>query len=139
MIEDPYNRDIKLFLWMQDITDKKTKQLEIREPSEKDGMTGVYNRKTAEDLICNNLKKRVPGIFLLVDMVKLKKIKDELGHKEGDKAIKGMATILKGHFHHKDIIGRIGGDEFVVLAAPYNKKILPMNPYTIKLTWPCTK
>lgn len=47
-------------------------------------------------------------------MDKLKKINDELGHKEGDKAIKGMATILKGHFHHKDIIGRIGGDEFVV-------------------------
>lgn len=55
---------------------------------------------------------------MLVDMDKLKKINDELGHKEGDKAIKGMATILKGHFHHKDIIGRIGGDEFVVLAAP---------------------
>lgn len=114
LIEDPYNQDIKLFLSMKDITEKKVKQLEIRERSEKDGMTGVYNRKTAEDLICNNLKKRVPGIFLLVDMDRLKKINDELGHKEGDKAIKGMANILKDHFHAKDIIGRIGGDEFVV-------------------------
>ena len=126
LIEDPYNRDIKLFLWMQDITDKKIKQLEIRERSEKDGMTGVYNRKTAEDLICQNLKKNVPGIFLLVDMDRLKQVNDELGHKEGDKAIKGMANILKDHFRHKDIIGRIGGDEFVVYlpGAAKNKEIM---------------
>ena len=126
LIEDPYNRDIKLFLWMQDITDKKSKQLEIRERSEKDGMTGVYNRKTAEDLICRNLKKNVPGIFLLVDMDRLKQVNDELGHKEGDKAIKEMATILKGYFRQKDIIGRIGGDEFVVYlpGAAKNKEIM---------------
>ena len=111
---------------MQDITDKKSKQLEIRERSEKDGMTGVYNRKTAEDLICRNLKKNVPGIFLLVDMDRLKQVNDELGHKEGDKAIKEMATILKGYFRQKDIIGRIGGDEFVVYlpGAAKNKEIM---------------
>ena len=127
LIADPYNQDIKLFMWMQDITDKKIKQLEIRERSEKDGMTGVYNRKTAEDLIGHNLKKNVPGILLLVDMDRLKQINDELGHKEGDKAIKGMAKILKDHFRQNDIIGRIGGDEFVVYLpdAAKNKETIP--------------
>jgi diguanylate cyclase (GGDEF)-like protein len=114
LIEDPYNQDIKLFLWMQDITEEKVKQLEIRERSEKDGMTGVYNRKTAEELIYNNLKNKVPGIFLLVDMDRLKYINDVHGHKEGDKAIRGMAEILKSQFRSNDIVGRIGGDEFVI-------------------------
>ena len=114
LIEDPYNQDIKLFLWMQDITEEKVKQLEIRERSEKDGMTGVYNRKTAEELIYNNLKNKVPGIFLLVDMDRLKYINDVHGHKEGDRAIRGMAEILKSQFRSNDIVGRIGGDEFVI-------------------------
>ena len=72
------------------------------------------------------MKKQVPGIFLLVDMDRLKQVNDELGHKEGDKAIKEMATILKGYFRQKDIIGRIGGDEFVVYlpGAAKNKEII---------------
>ena len=142
LIEDPYDQDIKLFLWMRDITEDKIQQLEIRERSEKDGMTGVYNRKTAEDLICKNLKNNVPGIFLLVDMDRLKQINDQLGHKEGDKAIKGMATILKSQFRSSDIVGRIGGDEFVVylpgaaknketMSEVFGKLIEKLNSFTV--------
>ena len=142
LIEDPYNQDIKLFLRMRDITEEKIKQLEIRERSEKDGMTGVYNRKTAEDLICQHLKKDARGIFLLVDMDRLKQINDVLGHKEGDKAIKGMAKILQSQFRSSDIVGRIGGDEFVVylpgaaknketMSEVFGKLIKKLNSFTV--------
>lgn len=142
LIEDPYNQDIKLFLRMRDITEEKIKQMEIRERSEKDGMTGVYNRKTAEDLICQNLKKDTRGIFLLVDMDRLKQINDVLGHKEGDKAIKGMANILQSQFRSSDIVGRIGGDEFVVylpgaaknketMSEVFGKLLKKLNTFTV--------
>lgn len=142
LIEDPYNQDIKLFLRMRDITEEKIKQLEIRERSEKDGMTGVYNRKTAEDLICQHLKNDGRGIFLLVDMDRLKQINDVLGHKEGDKAIKGMAKILQSQFRSSDIVGRIGGDEFVVylpgaaknketMSEVFGKLIKKLNSFTV--------
>ena len=114
LMEDPYNQDIKMFVWMRNITEEKIRQIEIRERSEKDAMTGVYNRKTAEDLICKSLRDDSKGMFLIVDMDKLKQINDVHGHKEGDKAIKGMAQIIKSHFRTSDIIGRIGGDEFII-------------------------
>lgn len=114
LMEDPYNQDIKMFVWMRNITEEKIRQLEIKERSEKDAMTGVYNRKTAEDLISKSLRNESKGMFLIVDMDKLKQINDVHGHKEGDRAIKGMAQIIKSHFRTSDIIGRIGGDEFII-------------------------
>jgi diguanylate cyclase (GGDEF)-like protein len=46
----------------------------------------------------------------------MKQVNDTLGHQEGDKALIEIATILKEVFRESDIIGRIGGDEFAVLA-----------------------
>lgn len=50
------------------------------------------------------------------DMDGLKKINDSYGHKEGDFALKKAAQLLKNSFRSVDIIARIGGDEFTVLA-----------------------
>jgi two-component system, cell cycle response regulator len=46
----------------------------------------------------------------------MKWINDNLGHKEGDLALSDTAKILKNTFRESEIIGRIGGDEFAVLA-----------------------
>ena len=53
------------------------------------------------------------GMFLIIDLDRLKHINDQYGHKEGDRAIISLAKILKAHFRSSDIVGRIGGDEFV--------------------------
>jgi len=55
-------------------------------------------------------------VFLLyADVDKMKSINDALGHKEGDEALKEVATILKTTCREADIIGRLGGDEFAIL------------------------
>jgi diguanylate cyclase (GGDEF)-like protein len=57
------------------------------------------------------------GIFLLyADLDNLKKINDNYGHRIGDLALVDIAQVMKETFRDPDIIARIGGDEFVVLA-----------------------
>src|SRR5210317_561620 len=52
--------------------------------------------------------------FLFADMDNLKLINDTFGHQEGDKAIQAFCSIIKETFRKSDIMGRYGGDEFVI-------------------------
>lgn len=85
-----------------------------------DDLTGLYNRRGFQTLarqhmkMADRMRKRVSHIF--VDLDGLKEINDMLGHREGDLALIETADLLKETFRETDIIARIGGDEFVVLA-----------------------
>lgn len=82
--------------------------------SEHDLMTGLLNRISAENQICNFINSNHDyGILLLIDLDDLKGINDTYGHEEGDKAIVGIADTLKKTFKESDVIGRLGGDEFI--------------------------
>ena len=52
--------------------------------------------------------------LILLDLNKFKPINDDYGHHEGDFALKSFASVMQDAFREVDIIGRIGGDEFVV-------------------------
>lgn len=94
--------------------------MKLREKSLIDELTGLYNRRGFFSLGNKQISiaNRCGNRFLLVfaDLDKLKWINDNLGHNEGDNAIIDVANIFKGVFRESDIIGRIGGDEFVVIA-----------------------
>jgi diguanylate cyclase (GGDEF)-like protein len=95
-------------------------QVKARNLSLKDDLTGLYNRRGflefAEQHV--RLAQRNVRTLLLIfaDLDKLKTINDTFGHREGDEAIKAAAAILNATFRRSDIIARIGGDEFTVLA-----------------------
>lgn len=55
-------------------------------------------------------------LLIFIDMDDLKIINDHYGHSEGDKALEAVARLLQATFRESDIIGRMGGDEFAVLA-----------------------
>lgn len=55
-------------------------------------------------------------LLFFADLDKMKQINDTLGHQEGDNALVETAAILKEVFRESDIIGRMGGDEFAILA-----------------------
>ena len=103
-----------------DITDRKRLERRLRKLSLMDSLTGLYNRRGffahAEHLmkIAGRTKNRLTLVFADVD--DLKSINDTWGHGEGDKALVETATFLKTVFRESDIIARVGGDEFVVLA-----------------------
>ncbi|HAM53563.1 MAG TPA: hypothetical protein DCP92_23795 [Nitrospiraceae bacterium] len=103
----------------KDITDLKQMEEKLRVFSFTDDLTGLYNRRGCFALIEQQFKlsKRLKkGIFMLyADLDNLKAINDTLGHQEGDRALVDIANILRATFRESDIIGRIGGDEFVVI------------------------
>lgn len=105
---------------LTNITDRKAMEEEIRALSLRDELTALYNRRgfltLAEQHLktAARLKKKVALLYLDVD--NLKTINDTGGHRTGDRALTEVAFILKKSFRESDIVGRLGGDEFSVLA-----------------------
>jgi diguanylate cyclase (GGDEF)-like protein/PAS domain S-box-containing protein len=103
----------------RDITERKRLEEKLQTMSIMDDLTGLYNRRGFFTLAQQQMKviERTKKDMLLffADLDKMKQINDTLGHQEGDKALVEIATILKGVFRESDIIGRVGGDEFVIL------------------------
>jgi two-component system cell cycle response regulator len=85
-----------------------------------DELTGLYNRRgflrLAEHQIKLSHRKGRGYSLTFVDMDELKLINDRHGHQEGDEALRQAADVLRASFRESDVIGRIGGDEFVALA-----------------------
>ncbi|MCC5832848.1 MAG: GGDEF domain-containing response regulator [Chlamydiales bacterium] len=95
-------------------------QQSLRALSFTDEMTGLYNRRGFFTLLEQQLllsKRTRQGFFLFViDLDYLKVINDTYGHPAGDRALMDVADCLQLSFRHHDIVGRIGGDEFAVIA-----------------------
>ena len=88
----------------------------LRQKAERDALTGLFNKGHARELIDEALA--VPDTtkaLLVLDMDGFKKVNDNLGHLFGDAVISDMALSLAEVFSPEDILGRVGGDEFVVL------------------------
>ncbi len=116
-------------IW-HDITKRKEQEEMIRALSITDQLTGLYNRRgfnTLAEQLLKIAERTRKGIFILfADVDNLKDINDKLGHKSGDEAIVEAATVLKEVFRKMDIIGRMGGDEFAVMAAEASSEYADM-------------
>jgi two-component system cell cycle response regulator len=86
-----------------------------------DDLTGLYNRRGFLSVGASHLQLAQRGgrpfVLLYADLDGLKEINDTFGHPEGDAALVKAAEILRDTFRHSDVIARMGGDEFVILAA----------------------
>ena len=87
-----------------------------------DDLTGLLNRRGFFQFAYSRIQHlsrmtELKPLVLFMDMDGLKMINDNYGHKEGDTAISAFAKILKETLREEDIIGRIGGDEFVVFSS----------------------
>lgn len=85
-----------------------------------DELTGLLNRRGFLSLAPKHVKiaERANWELLVffIDLDELKAINDNYGHPEGDKALRTVATVLRETFRTSDVVARIGGDEFIVLA-----------------------
>ncbi len=85
-----------------------------------DYLTGVLNRQTFMKLASRklqSLKENETACLLYLDLDGFKKVNDEFGHSFGDKLLQAAAKRIKSSIRSSDLLGRIGGDEFVLFLA----------------------
>ncbi len=91
-----------------------------------DPLTNLYNRRAFFALadrqirIADRSQRNLLALFIDID--DFKQINDSLGHQAGDRALYEVAHVLRATFRHSDILARIGGDEFAVLAIELDNK-----------------
>jgi diguanylate cyclase (GGDEF)-like protein len=90
---------------------------ETRRSSRLDGLTGLLNHTAAKSTLKTMVDKTKIGGSLAVAMIDIdhfKAINDTYGHPVGDQVIRGLAWLLKGRLRSVDLIGRYGGEEFLI-------------------------
>lgn len=89
----------------------------LKNQAQNDLLTQLYNRGTMEHLIDQYLVSPPPQSlqgFIIFDVDKFKSINDHLGHPVGDIVLREIAKTMKAEFRAKDLLGRMGGDEFAI-------------------------
>lgn len=99
-----------------DVTGRKRKEDRFKYLSQHDALTGLHNRAFFEEQlnIINN-SNHYPLTFISLDADCLKLVNDTMGHDQGDLLLKNLAGIVKSSLREKDILARVGGDEFIVI------------------------
>ena len=108
----------------QTLNQIQEKNLQLDTISKIDELTAVYNRRglvtQAYNVVGSPIHEGRDALIVFADLDSLKILNDQFSHEDGDFAIRSAARILKDSFRSSDIIGRIGGDEFSVLAMVEN-------------------
>ncbi len=99
---------------VDDIHEIKMSEAMLQLDTQYDYLVGAYNRKTTELFIKNHLEMTKTGVMFLLDLDNFKAINDNMGHLYGDEVLKEFYNDIAKNCRKDDIIGRIGGDEFVV-------------------------
>jgi diguanylate cyclase (GGDEF)-like protein len=90
----------------------------LREQSQRDELTGLYNRRYLHARLDSELARVQRGgklMLMMIDLDGFKRVNDEEGHDAGDKMLAAVAQALLKATRRSDVVARIGGDEFVVL------------------------
>lgn len=101
-----------------------------------DALTGILNKNACEECCRNYLSTRMPNngcAMFLIDLDDFKNVNDTLGHRAGDELLEAVGSALVNCFRSNDIVGRVGGDEFLVLLKNLSQTdYLPFNAKRIQ-------
>jgi diguanylate cyclase (GGDEF)-like protein/PAS domain S-box-containing protein len=100
---------------LNDITERKRAESAAHELASRDSVTGLLNRRGVDSALNGLLNSSRSLALLLVDLDYFKAVNDTHGHAAGDLVLREVAKVLEHSVRRTDIVGRMGGDEFVVL------------------------
>lgn len=104
----------------------KERTVELEKLSVTDQLTKLYNRRKTDETLSNEIErvKRSNNSFsiILLDIDKFKNVNDTYGHQVGDDVLKSIAKLLMLNVRKVDILGRWGGEEFLIIDAESNPK-----------------
>ena len=103
----------------EEIKRREHLELELKLQATTDPLTGLFNRRQYESLFQRELdrvRRHASALSLcVVDLDHFKKINDEHGHDVGDQVLKHVSRLFVDTLRNTDIVGRFGGEEFVLL------------------------
>ncbi len=104
---------------LRDITQRKAAEAQLAFSAFHDPLTGLANRTLildrADQMLARSRRHRQESAILFIDLDDFKDVNDSLGHQAGDALLVEVATRLVASVRETDTVGRMGGDEFVVL------------------------
>ncbi|MUJ20347.1 GGDEF domain-containing protein [Aliivibrio fischeri] len=121
-----------MIFFIRNVTSEALLSLQLNELNKKllhssriDGLTNIYNRMYMEERLierdaAKNRQVLTNSAILLLDIDLFKNINDTHGHLVGDEALKWFSSFLVAHFRTTDIIGRVGGEEFLIIVKYQN-------------------
>lgn len=101
----------------RELQEAREQEQHLRHEAETDSLTGLLN-KGAVEACCQNylqLHPQGPAAAFMLDVDDFKSINDRFGHQGGDEFLHRFADLIRGVCREEDIVGRIGGDEFIIL------------------------
>lgn len=99
----------------RDISARKVFEAKLTEMAVTDPVTGLWNRRHTTELLAADLERGQSLTVLMIDIDHFKAINDSHGHRTGDRVLTEVARRLREQVRQIDVVGRWGGEEFVVL------------------------
>ena len=113
MFKDVESDDVHVFGYAFDIENEVRDRQALLRGAQIDLFTGLYNKATTQTIISEEIRKGA-GLLILLDIDNFKTINDKFGHEAGDYILKYIADMLTDTFRQCDVVGRVGGDEFMI-------------------------
>ncbi|MEH7252683.1 diguanylate cyclase [Neobacillus niacini] len=114
-----FNGEPVMQILLKDITDRKIVETELKNLAFYDSLTGIRNRRSFYNLLDLSIetadKNGEQLALLYMDLDKFKEVNDTFGHDMGDELLKQFAKRLINNVRGNSVLGRIGGDEFLIL------------------------
>ena len=118
-VREASSRIVSAAIIARDITELKRDQERLRHLSDRDQLTGLYNRRRFDQELKRELaragRSQSRSALLSVDIDNFKAINDSAGHAAGDAVLSELAGIVTSRFGSGDVVARLGGDEFGIL------------------------
>ncbi|MGQ4879317.1 GGDEF domain-containing protein [Billgrantia sp. LNSP4103-1] len=103
---------------VEEIAHRKSLEAQLRMVAERDELTGLNSRshfmKRAQGLLKRSQLEKAPFCLFMIDVDHFKAINDTWGHSRGDRVLTAIATTCRQSLRPQDVIGRFGGEEFIV-------------------------
>lgn len=99
---------------LTDVDAQHRREIDLMRQTTIDTATGLLNKPTIEFAVRHAVSNEIFGYLLIVDVDDFKRVNDSYGHATGDRVLQTIGECLQSGFRESDLVGRVGGDEFLV-------------------------